>query len=172
MATRHTGGEAQEDSDTDKSDQEDKLTGKEKKTVIHEFLNSKALWRVTGKKRAPTKVKPLPRDVHTASARKTSDTVQQPPLNVISNRKQSHESQEQDDQQVFYRTCTSPSPGGQSHRPTNSTGTTQQREPVTSPQQPHATVWSTVSTQQRHPSYGDRPQQLQSMGYDHLQQVV
>ena len=171
MATRHTGGEAEEDSDTDKSDQEDKLTGKEKKTVIR-FLNSKAVRRVTGKKLyAPTKVKPLPADVHTASARKTSDTVQQPPLNGMSNRKQSHESQEQDDQQVFYRT--SPSPGGQSHRPTNSTGTAQQRKPVISPQQQHAaTVWSTISTQQRHPSYGDRLQHLQSMSYDHLQQVV
>ena len=122
---------------------------------------------MTSKKRAPTIIKPLPADVHTASARKTSDTVQQPPLNGMSNRKQS---QEQDDQQVFYRT--SPSPGGQSHRPTNSTGTTQQREPVTSPQQPHATAWSTASTQQRHTSYDDRSQQLQSMSYDHLQQVV
>lgn len=166
MATRHTSGETQEDSDID---QGDKLTGKEKKTVTHKVLNSKALRRVTGKKLAPqTKVKPLQADAHAASARKTSDTVQQPPLEGMSNRKHN---QEQDDQQVSYRT--SPSLGGQSHGPTHLTGTTQQRKSVTSPQQQHAaTAWSTVSTQPRHPSYGDQTQQLQSMSYDHLQQVV
>ena len=53
MATRHTGGEVQEDSDTDISEQGDRTekgSEKEKKSVKRKFLRSKAMQRVTGRK--------------------------------------------------------------------------------------------------------------------------
>ena len=49
MATRHTGGEAQEDSDSDISEQGDR-TEKGKRSVKQKLLHSKVVQRVTGRK--------------------------------------------------------------------------------------------------------------------------
>ena len=150
MATRHTGGEAQEDSDTDISghgDKTEKGSEKGKRDVKHKILYSKAMQKMTGRKRGTDvtpvqgKVPPLAH-LRVTTARRTSDTVvQQPPKH----------SQEQDDQKMLFQYKNPPPPGGQHHRSdthTQSPGTTQQRQ---------------------HPSYSDPP--LQSMSYDHLQQV-
>ena len=56
MATRHTGGEAQDGSDTDtgRSEQGEstkKGPEKEKKSVKRKFLHSKAMQRMTGRRR-------------------------------------------------------------------------------------------------------------------------
>ena len=152
MATRHTGGQAQEDSDTDISDQDDRTekgSEKGKRAVKQKILLSKTMQRMTGRKRgadvAPVRrtVPPLAHvHVHVPIARKTSDTVQQPPKH----------SQEQDNQQMLFQYSNPPPPGGQHHRydpHTQSPGTTQQRQ---------------------HPSYIDPS--LQSLGSDHLQPVM
>ena len=169
MATLHTGGEALEDSDTDISEQGEKTEkdseNKGKRTAKQKFLHSKAVQRVTGRKRGAdvTPVKKLPpAHVQVATAKKTSDTVQQP---------QKHS---QDDQQMVFQYMNPPLSGRQHHRSdphTQSPGATQQRRPVTSPQQTHATAGTVICEQpQRLPSYSDPPPQ--SMSYDHLQQVM
>ena len=174
MATRHTGGEAQEDSDTDRSEQSseqgdrtvtEKGSGKGKKGVKHKL--SKAMRRVTGRKRGAdvTPVKQLPpAHVQVPTARRTSDTVQQPPKH----------GQEQEDQQMLSQLSHSPPPGRQHHRSdphTQSPGATQQRRPDISPQQTHGTAGTVIRGQpQQHPSYSDPPPE--SMIYDHLQQVI
>ena len=151
MATRHTGGEAQEDSDSDISDHGDKTekgSEKGKRTVKQKILLSKAMQRVTGRKRGADvtpvkKAQPPPVYVQAPTAKRTSDTVQQP---------SKHRQEQQDDQQMLFQYRNPPPPGGQHHRSdpqTQSPGTTQQRQ---------------------HPSYSDPP--LQSMSYDHLQQVM
>lgn len=151
MATHHTGGKAQEDSDSDISDHGDKTekgSEKGKRTVKQKILLSKAMQRVTGRKRGADvtlvkKAQPLPAHVQAPTARRTSDTIQQPPK---------HSQEQQDDQQMLFQYRNPPPPGGQHHRSdphTQSPGTTQQRQ---------------------HPSYIDPP--LQSMSYDHLQQVM
>ena len=173
MATRHTGGKAQEDSDTDISEQGDRTEKgpeKEKESVKRKFLHSKAMQRVTGRKRGADvtpvkKAQPPPAHVQAVvtTARKISATVQQPPKY----------SQEPDDQQMVFQYMGPPPPGGQHHRfdpHTQSPGATQQRRPDTSPQQTHDTAGSVLREQPRPPAY--RHPSLQSMGYDHLQQVT
>ena len=172
MATRHTGGgEAQEDSDTDKSNQDDR-TGKGKRTAKQKILHSKAVLRMTGGRKRGANVIPAikikfpPVHMQAPTARRTSDTVQQPP----------EHSQEQDDQQMLFQYKTTPPPGGQHHRSdlhTQSPGATQQRRPDTSPQQTHATAGTGIREQPQHPSYSDPPHPpLQSKVCDHLQQVT
>ena len=55
MATRHTGGGAQEDSDTDLSEQGDRTEkgseNKGKRATKQKILHSRAMQRVTGRKR-------------------------------------------------------------------------------------------------------------------------
>ena len=88
MATRHTGGgEVEEDSDSDRSEQGvdriEKSSEKEKRSTKHKFLHSKAVQRMmTGKKLGadvtPVKeLQPSPAHVQppTGSGRRTSDTV-------------------------------------------------------------------------------------------------
>ena len=177
MATHHTGGEAQEDSDTDISEQGDRTEKgpeKEKKSVKRKFLHSKAMQRMTGRKRGadvtPAKKAQLPAHVQVVvtTAKRTSDTVQQPP---------EHSQEQQDDQQMLFQYRNSPPPGGRHRRSdphTHSPGTTQQRRPDTSPHQTHATAGTVLREQpQRLPSHSDPPHPpLQSIAYDHLQQVT
>ena len=173
MATRHTGGDAQEDSDTDLSERDDRTEkgseNKGKRDTKQKILRSKVMQRVTGRKRgadvapAVKKVQSPPAHVQAPTARRTSDTVvQQLPKHS------------QDNQQIVFQHLHPPPPGGQ-HRSdphTPSPGTTQQRSD-TPPQQTHATAGSVICGQPRHPSYSDSPQPpQQSMGYDHLQQVT
>ena len=170
MATRLTGGEAQEDSDTDLSEHSDKTEkgseNKGKKTVKQKILHSKAVRRMAGRKLGGdvTPVKQLPpAHVQIPTARRTSDTVQQPLKH----------GQEQEDQQMLFQISYPPPPGRQHHRSdphTQSPGTTQQRRPDTSPQQTHATAGTVIRELPRHPSYSDPP--LQSIAYDQLQQVM
>ena len=173
MATRHTGGEAQEDSDKDLSEQDDrteKYLGK--RGTKQKILHSKVMQRVTGRKRVADvtpakKVQPPPAHVQAPTARRTSDTLQQPPKH----------SQEQNDQQMLFQYRNSPPPEEQhyrSHPHTQSTATTQQRRPDTSPQQTHAPAGTVLREQpQRLPSHSDPPNPpLQSIAYDHLQQVT
>ena len=162
MATRHTGGETQEDSDTDRPEQDDRIekgSEKEKRSVKQKILHSKAMQRMAGRK-----VPLSPAYVQAPTAKRTSDTVQQPPKHS------------QDDQLGVFQYSYPPPPGRQHHRSdrhTQSPGTTQQRRPDTSPQQTHATVGTVLREQPRHPGYSDPPHPpLQSMGYDHLQQVT
>ena len=171
MATRHTGSEAQEDSDTDRSEQDDR-TGK--RSVTQKILHSKAMQRVTGRKRGADvtpvrELQPPPAHVQVVvtTSRRTSDTVQQPPKH----------SEEQDDQQMLFQYMNPPPPpGGQHHKSdphTQSPGATQQRRPDTLPQQTRAPARTVLHEQPRDPSYSDpaHPPQ-QSIAYDHLQQVT
>ena len=170
MATRPTGGDAQEDSDSDRSEQGERTEKDLKKgkiTTKQKILHSKVVQRVVGRKRGadvtPLKKAQLPpARVQAPTTRSTSDTVQQPPKH----------SQEQDDQQMLFQLShPPPPPGGQHHRSdphTQSPGTTQQRRPDTSPQLTHAVI----REQPRYPSYNDPPPPLQSMCYDRLQQVM
>ena len=176
MATRHTGGEAQEDSDTgsggsEQSDRTEKGSEKGKRSVKQKILHSRAMQRMTGRKQGADvtpvkKVQRLPAHVQVTTAKRTSDTVQQPPKH----------GQEQDDQQMMFQYMNPPPPGGRHYRSdphTQPPGTTQQRRPDTSPQQTHVTAGTVLREQPRHPSYSDPPHPpLQSMGYDHLQQVT
>ena len=174
MATRHTGGEAQEDSDTDLSEQgdrTDKGPEKEVKSVRRKFLHSKAVRRMTGRRLGADvtpakKVQLPPAHVQAPTAKRTSDTVQQPPKH----------SQERDDQQMMFQVSHPPPPEGQHHKSdprTQSPGTTQPRRPGTSPQQTHPTAGSVLCEQPRHPGYSDPPHSpKQSIAYDHLQQVT
>ena len=174
MATRHTGGEALEDSDTDRSEQSDRTergSEKGKRSVTQKILHSKAMQRMAGKKLGAdvTPVKELqPPLAHVqvvvTTAKKTSDTIQQPPKH----------SQEQ----MLFQYTDPPLPGRQHHRSDHrwsdphaqSPGATQQRRPDTSPQQAHATAGTVLREQPRYPDQLQPP--LQSMCYDHLQQVI
>ena len=177
MAARHTGGgEAQEDNDTDLSEQGDRTekdsekNNKGKRTTKQKILHSKVMQRMTARKLGadvtPAKKAQPPAHVQVITAKRTSDTVQQPPKH----------SQEQEDQQMFFQYTDPPTPGRQHHRSdhhTQSPGTTQQRRPDTSPKQTHATAGTVLREQPRHPSYSDPPHPpLQSIAYDHLQQVT
>ena len=170
MATRHTGGgEAQEDSDTDSSEQSDRTekgSEKGKRSVKQKILHSRAMRRMTGGRKLGNKVQSPPAHIQVTTTRRTSDTVQLPPKH----------SQEQDDQQMLFQYKNPPPPGGQHHRSdphTQSPGTTRQRRPVTSPQQTHAPAGTVLREQPQHPGYSDPPQPpLQSIAYDHLQQVT
>ena len=174
MATRHTGGEAQEDSDTDRSEQGDRTekgSEKGKRSVTHKILHNKAMQRMAGRKLStyvtPVKeLQPPQAHVQPPAARRTSDTVvQHPPKHS------------QDDQQMVFQYMNPPPPGGQHHRSdphTQSPGTTQQRRPDTSPQQTHAIAGTVLREQpQRYPSYSDPPHPpQQSIAYNHLQEVT
>ena len=164
MATRHTGGgEAEEDSDTDRSDcdRPEKGSEKGKRTVKQKILHSKAMRRVTGRKRGAdvTPMKQLPpAHVQVPTARRTSDIVQQLP---------------KEQQDYLFQYSYLPPPGGHHRRSdphTQSPGATQQRRPDTSPQQTHAPPKSVLCEQPQLPSYSDPP--LQSIAYDHLHQVM
>ena len=104
MATRHTVGEAQEDSNTNRPEQGDTARpeqgnrtekdseNKGKRSTKQKFLHSKAMLRVAGRKRGADVVpakKVLPQPAHVQAPR-TSDTVQLPP----------NHSQEHDDLQM------------------------------------------------------------------------
>ena len=172
MATRHTGGEAQEDTDrSEHSDRTEKGSEKVKRSVTKRILHTKAMRRMTGRKLGanvtPMKeLQPPPAHVQLTTARRTSDTVQQPPKH----------SQEQDNQQMLFQYRNSPPPVGQHHRSdphTQSPGATQQRRPDTSPQQTHVAVGTVLREQPRPPAYSDPPHPpQQSIFYDHLQQVT
>ena len=178
MATRHTGGDqAVEDSNiSEQGDRTEKGSEKGKRSTKQKILHSKAMQRMAGRKLGadvtPKKeLQPPPAHVQVVTtARRTSDTVQQPPKYI---------QEQQDDQQMVFQLLQPPPPGGQHRRSdprTQSPGTTQQRRPDTSPQLTHAPAGTVLCGQPRDPSYSDPPQPphppLQSMGYDHLQQVT